>query len=71
MEVFVLTKQSSILKTLDYNSETKTLVVEFTTGGRYRYTNVDKDKFLSILGSDSLGSEFNKLKVNHEYEKLC
>jgi hypothetical protein len=71
MEVTVEKLNSSILKSLDFNAEKKVLVVEFTTGSKYKYIGVDKDSFLAILGADSQGSEFNKLKSKYEYEKLC
>lgn len=71
MEVLVENMKSSILKTLDYNATTKILIVEFTTGSKYKYTGVEKDKFLTVLSADSQGSEFNKLKQDYEYEKLC
>jgi len=71
MEVILENGESSIIKALDYNSNSKVLVVEFKTGSKYKYLNVDKNKFMEILSADSLGSKFNKIKAELEYEKIC
>jgi len=71
MHIVVENMNSSILKKLEYKSDKQTLLVEFNTGTSYLYDNVPSNEFLSILGADSQGKEFNKLKNKYEYEKIC
>ncbi len=71
MHIVVENMNSSILKKLEYKSDKQTLLVEFNTGSSYLYDNVPSTEFLSILGADSQGKEFNKLKNKYEYEKIC
>jgi hypothetical protein len=71
MHIIVENMDSSILKKLEYKSTKQSLLVEFTTGSSYLYNQVSTEDFLSILGADSQGKEFNKLKNKYEYEKIC
>jgi|SaaInlStandDraft_1057018.scaffolds.fasta_scaffold203809_2 hypothetical protein len=71
MHIVVENMNSSILKKLEYKSDKQTLLVEFNTGSSYLYDGVPSTEFLSILGADSQGKEFNKLKNKYEYEKIC
>jgi len=71
MHIIVENMDSSILNRLEYKSTEKTLLVEFTTESSYLYNQVSVEDFLSILGADSQGKEFNKLKNKYEYEKIC
>jgi hypothetical protein len=71
MHIVVENMNSSILNRLEYKSDKQTLLVEFSTGSSYLYDSVPSTEFLSILGADSQGKEFNKLKNKYEYEKIC
>ena len=70
----VIKKQvvSSVVKALFYNDETQELTVEFKSGSKYRYDNVDQEEFDSFAKAVSKGKYFNKnVKNNYDYEKVA
>jgi KTSC domain-containing protein len=50
--------QSSNIKSIGYDEEARELVVEFTSGATYAYSNVDQPTFSDFLGSASKGKYF-------------
>ena len=62
--------ESSLLKSVGYSAESKTLEVEFAKGGVYRYFNVPPEKHKEMMAAASIGSYFSKfVKMDHSYEK--
>lgn len=62
--------ESSLLKSVGYSAETKTLEVEFSKGGIYRYFNVPPEKHTAMMAAESVGSYFLKnVKMDHSFEK--
>ncbi len=54
-----------------YNPEAQTLDVRFSKGGEYRYTNVDRDIYITFLESPSKGSYLHKvIKQSCPCEKI-
>ncbi len=52
--------QSSSLRTVGYDKETKVLEIEFVQGGVYRYFDVDESVYLGLISADSKGTYFQK-----------
>lgn len=50
-----LSVKSTNVKSVGYDPETKTLEVEFRTGGVYQYPNVPPAMYADLLASDSIG----------------
>ena len=53
-------KNSSCIKSFDYNKETKVLRIEFTHGGIYDYEGVPENIIRKWMQADSKGKFFNK-----------
>ena len=51
---------SSNLKSSEYNTQTKELIVEFKKGGRYSYLKVPQEIFTKMRMSESQGAYFSK-----------
>jgi hypothetical protein len=51
---------SGSLSSVGYDSAKKILEAEFHNGGIYRYSNVPKGVYLSLLAADSKGAYFNR-----------
>lgn len=49
---------SSNIAALGYDSESKTLAVQFITGSEYRYHNVSQETYDALLGAQSIGKHF-------------
>jgi len=66
--------ESSQIKAMGYDAESKTLAIEFLGGGLYHYANVEPDTFAEMMLAPSLGSYFYKnIKANKEkyqYKKI-
>jgi hypothetical protein len=54
-------KTSSIIKSYQYDQQSKELTLELTTGKIYTYVNVDKDTYNEFTRATSLGVYFNKI----------
>ena len=62
---------SSNLKTATYNTEEKTLMVEFNNGAIYEYNKVPWNKFTKFRMAESQGKHFNEnIARSHNYKKL-
>ena len=63
--------ESSNLKTTEYDTEAKKLVVEFNNGTRYEYEEVPHNIFAQLRLSDSQGKFFNtSISKTYKYKKL-
>ena len=51
--------QSSNVKSIGYDEETKTLAVEFKNGATYHYDGVPKDEWETARTADSFGTHFH------------
>jgi hypothetical protein len=63
--------KSSNLKTTDYNTEDKKLMVEFNNGAKYEYEEVPHSLYTQFRMSESQGSFFvKKISKVFKYKKL-
>jgi hypothetical protein len=63
--------ESSNLKTTEYDSETKKLVVEFKNGVKYEYDEVPHNIYAQFRLSESQGKFFNtSISKSYKYKKL-
>jgi len=51
--------ESSSLRSVGYDSRSRTLEIEFHSGSLYQYFNVPEAVFEELLAQDSLGAYFN------------
>ena len=66
-----VTLDSSNLKEATYNTDSKTLLVEFKNGVEYQYSDVPWDTFTKFRMAESQGSFFNKnIGRVFEYKKI-
>ncbi|MBA3962863.1 MAG: KTSC domain-containing protein [Chthoniobacterales bacterium] len=61
---------SSAIAGATYDSERRTLVLEFREGDTYRYFAVPQFAFDALLVADSAGAFWNGVKDNYRYELL-
>lgn len=63
--------QSSNLKSVGYDAETKTLEVEFHDGGLYQYFNVPAVVHRDLLNASSIGQYFSFfIKTTYRCKKV-
>ncbi len=63
--------ESSNLKTTEYDTESKKLVVEFKNGLKYEYDEVPHNVYAQMRLSDSQGKFFNSnISKTYKYKKL-
>ena len=63
--------ESSTLKSVSYDIQTRLLTIEFKKGTVYQYHCVDIIDVVSMLFADSSGSYFMKnIAKNYEYTKV-
>ena len=63
--------ESKNLKSSEYNTETKQLVIEFAKGGKYSYEKVPMTIFTKMRMAESQGSYFSKnIAKTYKYKKL-
>jgi hypothetical protein len=63
---------SSVIKSISYDAEAQDLIVEFKSGGKYKYSNVEEDEFQSFTKAVSKGKFFNKnIKDGYEYDRIA
>ena len=68
-KIISVTINSSNLKSASYNSENKTLTIEFSSGSIYEYYNVPWAIFTKFRMADSQGKYFNA-NIAKEYKYL-
>lgn len=63
--------ESSSVASVGYDSRSKTLEVEFTSGSVYRYFDVPESEYRGLLGADSVGRYLNQsIKSTYRYGRL-
>ena len=63
--------KSSNIKSTEYDTETKDLVVEFNNGVKYKYDNVPHQVYTKFRLSESQGKFFTTdIAKNYQYKKL-
>jgi len=66
----VIQVKSSLITAVDYDADTKRLVVEFKNGGIYVYGSVPPELYKDMLYSESVGKFFAaNIKGNFPFEK--
>jgi len=64
-------ENSSQIAEIRYNTESKTLEVDFKTGKTYEYYEVPKDVFEDVRLAESAGKFFNSyIKSNFQYKQI-
>jgi len=62
---------SSQMKAAEYDTETKSLIITFTKGQRYKYADVPNKVFLELIEAESIGAYFIKnIKSKYEYKLI-
>jgi len=61
---------STSIKGVHHDESTNTLLVQFVSGGVYRYDNVDKAEYEALIAAPSVGKQFHIFKGKHEGTKL-
>ncbi|MGB8451846.1 MAG: KTSC domain-containing protein [Anaerocolumna sp.] len=59
---------SSRIKSVGWANNT--LEIEFSNGAVYPYHGVTQNEYVLFLDASSLGTELNKLKNNHPYNRI-
>jgi len=63
--------KSSNLKKSEYDTETKTLMVEFNNGHKYEYYDVPHQVFVQMRMNESQGKFFSsKISKTYKYKKI-
>lgn len=63
--------QSSNIKSSTYNTEEKTLLVEFNNNSLYQYNEVPWEVFTKLRMAESQGKYFNaNISKKYKYEKI-
>jgi hypothetical protein len=63
--------KSSNIKSIGYDEKTKTLHVEFSSGGIYEYADVSPEKHTALMSADSIGGYLHKhIKGTHGHKKI-
>ena len=66
-EVFEV--ESSTIKKVGYNHDTRDMVIEFMSGEQYLYEDVPRDEFMALVEAESVGTHFAD-EIRDEYEGL-
>jgi len=67
-EVVMMPVQSSNIRAIGYDSDKRELHVEFKSGGRYIYEEVDEIVHASAMAADSVGGFLHKNVVKGPYK---
>ncbi len=63
--------ESSMLREVGYDPETRTLEVEFTSGGVYEYYDVPPEVYDGLLRAESYGQYFQaNIRDTYPYRRL-
>lgn len=66
--------KSSNIAALGFEPERKVMTVQFNSGTKYEYSNVEEDLFQEILTAESVGRAFDKLvksqPIKYPYAKV-
>jgi len=62
---------SSNIRSIGYDSKSKTLEIEFHSGGIYQYFNVPKSVHTGLISASSHGSYFHRhIKDRYQWTKI-
>ena len=62
---------SSRISSVDYNESTEVLIVEFVSGGKYKYFSVPEIIYNGLVKSSSPGNFFDSsIKKNYNFKKI-
>ena len=62
---------SSTIKSINYDYDSKILLIEFNGNAKYEYKDVPEGVYLRFKYSDSLGKHFNEnIKDNYSFSKI-
>jgi hypothetical protein len=63
--------KSRTVKSVGYDPKTKTLEVEYKSGGIYHYADVPPEKHKALMSAKSIGTHLHThIKSKHEHKKL-
>ncbi|MEM2161095.1 MAG: KTSC domain-containing protein [Candidatus Nitrosotenuis sp.] len=63
--------QSSNLRSVGYDPNTRTLEIEFHSGGIYQYSGISQQMYEGLMSAPSKGSYFAQhIKNNYGYRKI-
>ena len=63
---------STVIRRFDYRPETQELVVEFTSGRRYLYSNVPEEEVRALRSAFAKGVHFNRhIRDHYLYRELA
>lgn len=61
---------SSNLSSIGYNSDSRTLEIEFHSGGVYEYYHVPESVYTNLMNANSHGIYFNaNIKKNYDFKQ--
>lgn len=61
---------SSRIRSVDYNESTEILIVEFVSGGKYKYFSVPEEIYNGLVQSASPGNYFDSfIKRTYNFKK--
>lgn len=55
-------KESTLIASCGYDTETKELTVTFVSGRSYTYVDVDRSDYEDLINAQSAGRHFNSIK---------
>ena len=59
-----------IISSLEYNYETKEMIIGYNGSVSYLYKDVEPNIVLDFIEADSKGKFINSIKSNYEFDKL-
>ena len=63
--------ESSNLVSVGYNEETKTLEIQFHSGGIYQYDDVEKEVYDELMSAESHGRYFmSQIRGAYSYDRV-
>jgi hypothetical protein len=62
---------SSMISSIGYDASSQTLEVQFkTTGAVWQYDGVSEATYKELIGSESVGKAFNRIRGNYSESKV-
>jgi hypothetical protein len=63
---------SSNVASIGYDSNSKTMEVEFTSGSVYRYFDVPEGEYQGLVGAESIGRYLNQsIKGTYRFDRVA
>jgi len=70
-EFFQMLPDSEAIQEAIYDPDTKSLTIEFVTGGQYIYDDVSRQRFAAFKNSASKGRYFvHRIRENYAYSRI-